>query len=136
MTAPMNLTTTDIATARFDALGTEIVVSVTDVTYLAMVLEHTHNCIDEVDRTFSRFRTDSEVERLHRRGSGVHKASPVFIELLELALLASHSTDGVFDPTIRDALEAAGYDRSIELLEAIGPGIDRVSRSGRALERD
>ena len=125
MTAPINLTTTDIVTARFDALGTEIVVSVTDISYLSMVLEHTHNCIDEVDRTFSRFRRDSELERLHRRGSGVHKASPLFIELLGLALRASQSTDGLFDPTIRDALEAAGYDRSIELLEATGPGAER-----------
>ncbi len=121
----MNLSTSDIATSRFDALGTEIVVSVTDFTYLGMVLQHTHTCIDDIDHTFSRFRADSELERLHRRGPGLHPASPLFIELLSLALRASHSTDGVFDPTIRGALEAAGYDRSIELIESSGPGSDQ-----------
>ncbi len=112
----------DLATARFDALGTEIVVAVTDVTQLGMVLEHTHRCIDDIDRTFSRFRADSELERLQHTGPGQQSASPLFIELLETALLAARSTDGVFDPTIRDALESSGYDRSIEEIESAGPG--------------
>lgn len=115
----------DIATARFDALGTEIAVAVTDVTLLDMVLAHTHRCIDDIDRTFSRFRVDSELERLHRAGPGEHSASPLFIELLELALLAARSTGGVFDPTVRDALEASGYDRSIDDVELNGPGASR-----------
>ncbi len=121
----MSTTVTDINTARFDALGTEIVVSVTDVIYLGMVLEYTHQCIDDIDRTFSRFRSDSELERLHRDGGRTHSASPLFIELLSLALNAARSTGGLFDPTIRDALEAAGYDRSIELIESGGPGGER-----------
>ena len=123
----MNSTVSDIATARFDALGTEIIVSVTDVTYLGMVLEHTYRCVDDVDRTFSRFRPDSELERLQREGSGTRSASPLFIELLKLSLNAARSTDGLFDPTVRDALEAAGYDRSIELVESAGPGSARAS---------
>ncbi len=117
----------DIATARFDALGTEIVIAVTDVMQLGNVVEQAHQRIDDIDRTFSRFRTDSELERLQRLGPGSHAASPLFIELLELALLAARSTEGLFDPTVRDALEAAGYDRSIDEIEVSGPGPVRAA---------
>lgn len=124
MTAPATAPG-DLAISRFDALGTEISVAVTDVTQLGTVMEHTHRCIDDIDRTFSRFRPDSELERLHGAGPGSHRVSPLFVELLEHALFASRSTDGLFDPTVRDALEAAGYDRSIEEVEALGPGPGR-----------
>ncbi len=119
--------TSDLAIARFDALGTEIAIAVTDVTQLSAMLEHTRTCIDEIDETFSRFRPDSELERLHRAGAGTHDVSPLFSELVELALLAARSTDGLFDPTVRDAVEAAGYDRSIDLIERDGPGQPRES---------
>lgn len=136
MTAPAT-TASDFAISRFDALGTEITVAVTDVTQLSTVLEHTHRCIDDIDQTFSRFRPDSELERLHGAGAGAHRVSPLFVELLEQALLASRSTDGLFDPTVRDALEAAGYDRSIEDIEAYGPGPARPPEAaGRWTEID
>lgn len=131
----LTIPASDVATARFDALGTEIVIAVTDVMQLGTVVEQTHRCIDDIDRTFSRFRTDSELERLLASGVGPQTASPLFIELLELALLAARSTDGMFDPTVRDALEAAGYDRGIDEVETSGPGPVRVARpAGRWLE--
>ncbi len=116
---PMKL---DENRAQFHALGTTIEVLVTDAAALEPVLEHVRTCVDEVDRTFSRFRPDSELSRLELGGSKPQRASALFLELLELADKATASTEGWFDPTIRDALEAAGYDRSIEDLEAHGPG--------------
>jgi len=111
---------------RFPALGSEIVVAVTEPDRLAGVAAHVHACVDAVDRALSRFRPDSELRRLEARPGAWQPASPLFREALELALQAAAETDGVFDPTVRDAVEAAGYDRSIERIEAAGPGPARV----------
>ncbi|WP_051913682.1 FAD:protein FMN transferase [Thermorudis peleae] len=111
--------------AAFPALGTEVTVLVTDPVQLWPIVQHVRQCIDVIDRTLSRFRPDSELARLERIVDLPQPASPLFLEALELALRAARDTEGWFDPTIRDALEAAGYDRSIEQLEAVGPGPNR-----------
>lgn len=112
----------------FPALGTTIEVLVTDPGRLEGVTALIRDRIAEVDRTFSRFRSDSELLRLERLPGVRQPASPLFLELLERALRAARDTDGWFDPTIRDALEAAGYDRSMEEIEATGPGAGRRAR--------
>ena len=107
---------------HFRALGSDIEVLVTDATQLDETVRHVRLRFDEIDRTFSRFRPDSELARLGWLPGIRQPASTLFLELLELALRAARDTNGWFDPTIRDALEAAGYDRSIERIEAEGPG--------------
>lgn len=118
----------DEGRAQFEALGTTIEVMTTDPSALDGVVEHVQTCVDEIDKTFSRFRPDSELVRLEHGGSKPQRASALFLELLDLAYKASESTGGWFDPTIRDALEATGYDRSIEKLEEFGPGPKRSAR--------
>jgi thiamine biosynthesis lipoprotein len=118
----------DEGRAEFHALGTTIEVLTSDPEDLGEVLEHVWNCLDEIDLTFSRFRSDSELNRLEQRGSKPQRASDLFLELVDLAYKATESTGGWFDPTVRDALEASGYDRSIERLEEIGPGGERAYR--------
>ncbi|HVB63579.1 MAG TPA: FAD:protein FMN transferase [Nitrolancea sp.] len=114
--------------ARFAALGTTIEVITTDPARLADVVRHVQGCIADIDRTFSRFRSDSELIRLERSSGRPQRASGLFLELLDLSYRAFESTDGWFDLTIRDALEASGYDRSIEWLEVEGPGPARLAR--------
>ncbi len=114
--------------ASFKALGTSIEVLVTEPEELDEVAEHVRRCVDEIDLTFSRFRSDSELSHLEKGGSKPQRASALFLELIDLAYKATESTDGWFDPTVRDALEALGYDRSIEQLEAFGPGAERPHR--------
>lgn len=108
--------------ASFPALGSEIVVAVTEPARLEGVLAHVRACVDEVDRALSRFRDDSELARLARNPGRPQVASPLFLEVLDLACRAAAETGGWFDPTVRDAVEAAGYDRSIERIETEGPG--------------
>jgi thiamine biosynthesis lipoprotein len=115
------------AVARFPALGSWIDVQATEPARLAALVAHCRACFDLVDQTFSRFRPDSELARLEQLPGLRQPASSLLLELLDLALRAAAATDGWFDPTIRDALEAAGYDRSIEQLEAAGPGPARAA---------
>lgn len=62
----------------------------------------------------SRFRPDSELSRLNREGT--LEASPDVVRVAELALAARDATGGRFDPTVHDALVAAGYERSFEFV--------------------
>ena len=54
---------------------------------------------------------DSELSRLNRERA-LDDASDELLELTELALDARERTGGRFDPTLHDALVAAGYDRT------------------------
>lgn len=69
---------------------------------------------ERLEALLSRFREDSELSRLNR--DRALDASPDFLHLTELALDARELTGGRFDPTVHDALVAAGYDRTFELV--------------------
>ena len=71
-----------------------------------------------IEAALSRFLPDSELSTLNR--SGTVKAGPDLLAATELALAARERTGGRFDPTVHDALVAAGYDRSFELVPAEG----------------
>jgi thiamine biosynthesis lipoprotein len=66
-----------------------------------------------LEALLSRFRPDSELSVLNRSGRLRHP-SPDLSQLTELALAARERTGGRFDPTVHDALVAAGYDRSFD----------------------
>ena len=73
---------------------------------------------ERLEAILSRFRPDSELSELNRAGRLC--ASPDLLRVTELALEARERTGGRFDPTVHDALVAAGYDRSFEELGAGG----------------
>ncbi len=66
------------------------------------------------ERRFSRFRGDSELTRVNRAAGSATRVSRPFAEVLRMALEAAAATDGLFDPTVHDALVAAGYDRDFD----------------------
>lgn len=94
-----------------------------------------------LEALLSRFREDSELSRLNRDGS--IDAGPDLLRVVELALAARDRTGGRFDPTVHDALVAAGYDRTFEAVapardewaQATGaPAGGEVSVAGRRIE--
>ncbi len=66
------------------------------------------------ERTMSRFLPDSELCALNAAAGATFEASPVLFDAVGLALEWARATDGVFDPTLLDELEAVGYDRTFE----------------------
>jgi thiamine biosynthesis lipoprotein len=70
--------------------------------------------IDDLERRWSRFLPGSEVSRL--AAGATNAVSDATYRLLEAAVAAWEMTSGRFDPTVCDAVEAAGYDRSFDLL--------------------
>lgn len=65
---------------------------------------------------FSRFRPLSELSRLNANAGRPFAASPALFRLVSSALALAARSGGVFDPTVLRDLEAAGYDRSFELV--------------------
>ncbi len=65
----------------------------------------------QFEARLSRFRPESELSRLNARSAQVVPVSDWLWEVLDAALDGARRSGGLFDPTILDALEAAGYDR-------------------------
>jgi thiamine biosynthesis lipoprotein len=98
----------------FDAMGTtiELILDADDAgrAFAEAALE-----FERLEQVMSRFRPDSELSRLNAHG--VLDVSPDLAEVIELAVAARARTGGRFDPTVHDAVAAAGYDRTFEELE-------------------
>lgn len=123
---------------RFSAMGCEI-----------LAAGATRAEADEIERlfarreqTFSRFVAGSELNRVNERAGRPTLVSADFAAMVELALTAARQTQGLVDPTLGRALEAAGYDRDFaalaEDLRPAGPAapsaLPRVRLRGRVLE--
>lgn len=102
---------------RFDAMGCEVVVGGATAAELHRVEE----LFDERDRMFSRFRSDSELSSVNRSTGFVVPVSAPFAAMVEVALGAAVRTGGAVDPTLGEAIEAAGYDRDFAHLEPSEP---------------
>jgi len=88
-----------------------------------------------LETVLSRFRSDSELSQLNEAGAG--HVGPELLEVIELAIEARAASGGRFDPTVHDAVVAAGYDRSFELLDNDGAGASSVPvRVGGAVAID
>jgi thiamine biosynthesis lipoprotein len=88
----------------FRAMGTEIELLGDGGFELAEAEFH------RLEALLTRFRPESELSRLNRDGR--IEASPDLLRVVELALDGRERTDGRFDPTVHDAVVAAGYDRT------------------------
>ena len=104
---------------RFAAMGTsvELLVEAGPGAGSRAALGAAEAEIRRLERRLSRFRPDSELNALNRAGRLA--AGPDLMRVTELALAARERTGGRFDPTVHDALAAAGYDRSFELVPAV-----------------
>ena len=73
--------------------------------------------IDELERRWSRFIADSEINELNRNaGRGLVVSSDTAL-LVQRAIAAWRLTGGSFDPTVLGAMIRSGYDRSIDELD-------------------
>jgi FAD:protein FMN transferase len=119
----------------FRAMGTEIELFLDTEEPTAAVLSAEAE-FHRLEALFSRFRADSELSRLNETGEIRVGADLVYV--VERALAARERTGGRFDPTVHDALVAAGYDRSFENVPRVGNGVVAAARCGGAvsLERD
>jgi thiamine biosynthesis lipoprotein len=111
-------------TGSFPAMGAEVVVGGASPAELASIAR----LFEEWERVFSRFRPDSELNAVNRASGVVVAVSPLFARVLETALAAAAATEGLVDPTLGVAIEAAGYDRDFARVENDGGPLARTAR--------
>ena len=94
-------------------------------------LESAEREFERVEALLSRFRPESELSALNRAGR--LEAGDDLLAVVDLALDARARTGGRFDPTVHDALVAAGYDRTFEEVAPDGASEHAAARCGGAV---
>ncbi len=105
------------ATARWEALGSSVVLRVAEPLWLPRASAILTRELDAIDRACSRFRADSDLTRVNTHAGGRPvPVAPLLVEALQVALRAAELTDGDVDPAVGGALVLAGYDRDFSLM--------------------
>lgn len=125
----MTATTADLAEgARLDLeiWSTTATLVVTDGDRLTPAQAELRIVLAEVEAACSRFRPDSEINRLLARPGRPVTLSATLNAVLAAALRVASATGGLVDPTVAAAVVAAGYDRDIAAV------LDRALAGGRS----
>lgn len=111
---------------EFRAMNTDIMLAAEgDAREVAAGFERARQFIADGERRLTRFDESSELSALNRAAGESFTASPVLYEIVKLAQSFAVETRGLFEPAVLDALEAVGYDRSMDELRAHGAGAPR-----------
>ena len=102
---------------EFRAMGTDVLLvlhPIVDDDRAHAALDGAHEEITRIERLASRFDPSSELSLLNAAGEA--EVSTDLLRLITLALAMRQVTDGRFDPTVHEAVVAAGYDRPLHQL--------------------
>jgi thiamine biosynthesis lipoprotein len=106
---------------EFRAMGCQMSAVVeSDSRAAGQALAQVPHWFEEWEQHLSRFRESSELNQLNRHAGQAMQVSSILWEVIQLAIKSATWSDGLVSPTILNALEAAGYDRSFELIGSIG----------------
>ena len=124
----------------FRAMGTVCEVAVTagppDVFLARRALEAAQSEVRACELALSRFDAGSDLSRLNSAAGAWVAVDPRLVDALSAALRGRTDTRGLYDPTILPALEAAGYDRSFELLTDRTPVVLEEWHAGAPIDVD
>lgn len=102
--------------ARFRVMGSDAHVIVVGAPGL---LDLAQRRLDDLEARWSRFRDDSELSRVNAANGAPVVVSADTFTLLVHARDAWRVTGGAFDPTVLEALKAAGYDRDFAAIRQV-----------------
>ena len=108
------------AELHFRAMGTDCQAMVIAPGGAATTLvELARDRVELLEQCWSRFRPDSELNRLNdRAGQGPVRVSEDLMRLVQQMHQAWELTDGLFDPTVLAAMKAHGYDADFATVSA------------------
>ena len=112
----------------FRALGTGCTVLVTDPARLDRAVDAVRAELADVDLACSRFRPDSELEKVNANAGTAVDVSPLFVDAVLVALRAAELTEGDVDPTVGEAMRVLGYDRDFGAVPKDGEAVATVVR--------
>ena len=103
-------------------MGTVNTVAVAEPAVLQDATEIVRELISQIDATCSRFRADSELNRVNRAaGRGPIGISPMLEQALAAALSAAEMTGGLVDLTVGKNVEDTGYVVTFSAVPTNGP---------------
>jgi thiamine biosynthesis lipoprotein len=104
---------------EFRAMGCQMLAVVdSDDASAGEVIAQVPGWFAEWESSLSRFRDDSELSALNRAEGKPFRVSEAMWQVLRIAMRAAGKSDGLVVPTMLDSLQAAGYDRSFDLIDA------------------
>ncbi len=118
------------AVRSFGAMGSDCTLTITvdDRSLGDRLASRAEALVRQLESLWTRFRADSELMVLNDHAGEDWGVSPDTFALIGAAIHAHQITNGIFDPTLLDALIAAGYNRSFEQL---GSGLIAAAPLGR-----
>jgi thiamine biosynthesis lipoprotein len=111
----------DLGEISFPIWGTTGTVLTTDADRLSVAVASVRGQLASFDVACSRFREDSEIERVNRATGRWVEVKPLLVDAVEVAVRAAALTDGDVDPTVGEALIVLGYDRDFAAVLPSGP---------------
>ncbi|MBI5913350.1 FAD:protein FMN transferase [Candidatus Azambacteria bacterium] len=101
---------------KFRAMGTDVIVAIVSADACAAHddADDAERAVVDFEKRFSRFLPASELCSLNKSGGKVCRPSADMIVMLAAAQRWHEDTGGVFDPSVCEALEELGYDKSID----------------------
>ncbi len=131
----MQLTTSKPLSNTSRAMGTDMTLSLWPDAgrerAAASAVRHEMTFLRRAERRLSRFLPDSEISRLNRTSGTPVPLSQLACDAIEAALAAAEATGGLFDPSVHEAVIAAGYDRSFDTIPST-PAADSSALVARA----
>ena len=110
-------------TTSFYAMGSKITIGMSADASPAVdaLLRQARAWFREWEGCLSRFQAESELSRLNRQSGQPVAVSAVLWSVLRAAVRGARQTGGLVNPALLAALEAAGYDRTFERIDANRP---------------
>jgi thiamine biosynthesis lipoprotein len=106
---------------EFRAMNSDIILAAEGAPVsVARGFDQAQSLIAALEARFTRFSDASELMRLNRAAGGWFYASEELFDVMCQARDLADATEGLFDPSILDALEDAGYDKSMDLVRVQG----------------
>jgi thiamine biosynthesis lipoprotein len=104
-----------IYTHKFEAMGCHMLAAMeSPFSRVSELLEEVPSWFEAWEACLSRFRPESELNRLNSSAGEKMSVSETLWNVLEASLLAHEQSGGLATPTLLEALIAAGYDQSFE----------------------
>jgi thiamine biosynthesis lipoprotein len=111
----------------FKAMGCKMAVFLDDEgASAARALREVPAWFEEWEQVLSRFRPDSELNRVNNLAGGTLPVNLILWEVVQAALDTARWTGGLVAPTLLGPLERAGYGRDFDLLHGQNLGIDEI----------
>src|SRR3954467_6866599 len=122
---------------EFRAMGSHMLAAIdADTPEAHAAVREVPAMFEEWEQHLSRFRGSSELNALNRANGRPLHVGTVLWDVLRLSLEAAEQSGDLVTPALLDVLEASGYDRSFDAMQADRQNAGRVALAQPAPARD